>query len=283
MPAAIGVSRTCAATHVRRRCALLATGLLAALWGMADAAAAGPDESAAPPAPDSRWPELLAAQYTFIEQWQSALTSPYQGHLSLHPEGDQQPSHTIGFYSGWAPLTWGQLYFDLEKFMGAGVSGATGLGGLTNGDVIREGTSGLKKEFYIARLYARFMFAFGEESAHVERGQDQVAGTEAAHRVELKIGRLSVADDFDHIRYAGSTRTQWTAVTRSARASTSSSRSPMRAVRVSFCGSDGTMPAPRISHSRRSTGWRPFGGQLAGTHWRRSEDCVGVGLVTEGS
>ena len=190
----------------------LLIGLLAALpWVSATGAAPGEEASAAPalPAPDSRWPQLLGAQYTFIEQWQSDLTSPYQGHLSLHPEGDQQPSHTIGFYSGWAPLTWGQLYFDLEKFMGAGVSGATGLGGLTNGDVIREGASGLKKEFYIARLYARFMFALGEESAHVERGQDQIAGTEATHRVELKVGRLSVADDFDRNRYAGSARTQF--------------------------------------------------------------------------
>jgi hypothetical protein len=195
-----------------KRGGLLLLGLLAALpWVSATAAAPGEEAPAAPalPAPDSRWPQLLGAQYTFIEQWQSDLTSPYQGHLSLHPEGDQQPSHTIGFYSGWAPITWGQLYFDLEKFMGAGVSGATGLGGLTNGDVIREGASGLKKEFYIARLYARFMFALGEESAHVERGQDQVAGTEAAHRVELKVGRLSVADDFDRNRYAGSARTQF--------------------------------------------------------------------------
>ena len=45
--------------------------------------------------------------------------------------------------------------------MGAGVSGATGLGGLTNGDVIRSGTVGLKKEFYIARLSARFMVPLG--------------------------------------------------------------------------------------------------------------------------
>ena len=82
---------------------------------------------ASEPGPDSRWPQLLAAQYTYVEQWQSALTSPYQGKLSLHPEGDHQPTHTIGFYSGWAPLDWSQLYFDVEKFMGAGVSGATGL------------------------------------------------------------------------------------------------------------------------------------------------------------
>jgi len=148
-------------------------------------------------------------QYTYVEQWQTALTSPYQGKLSLHPEGDQQPTHTIGFYSGWAPLDWVQLYLDVEKFMGAGVSGATGLGGLTNGDVIRSGTVGLKKEFYIARLYARFMVPLGSDTDHVARGQDQIAGAEATRRVEFKAGWLSVSDDFDHNRYGGSTRTQF--------------------------------------------------------------------------
>jgi high affinity Mn2+ porin len=162
-----------------------------------------------PPGPDSHWPQLLGVQYTFIEQWQSALNSPYQGVHSLLPGGDQQPTHTIGGYSGWAPVSWAQLYFDVEKFMGAGVSGATGLGGLTNGDVIRSGTVGLKKEFYIARLYARFMVPLGGATAHLARGQDQLPGFEATHRLEFKAGWLSTADDFDHNRYGGSTRTQF--------------------------------------------------------------------------
>ena len=111
--------------------------------------------AAADPEPDSRWPQLLGAQYTYVLQHQDALDAPYSGRLSLQPDGDTQPTHTLGGYLGWAPVGWGQLYFDTEKFMGAGVSGATGLGGLTNGDVVREGANDLKKTFYIARLYAR--------------------------------------------------------------------------------------------------------------------------------
>ena len=152
---------------------------------------------------------LLGAQYTFVIQNQSALTSPYQGPLSLHPDGDTQATHTLGIYLGWAPLDWAQLYLDTEKFMGAGVSGATGLGGLTNGDVVREGASGLKKEFYIARSYLRLMWPLGSSVTAVERTQDQIPGTEAATRLELKIGRVAVNDDFDKNRYAGSTRTQF--------------------------------------------------------------------------
>ena len=202
---------------------LCAAGLLAACAAPAaladsptDAATAGPGEpaasaavAAAAPAPASYLPLLVGAQYTFIEQKQSALLSPYQGPLSLHPDGDRQGTHTMGLYTGWAPVDWGQLYFDSEKFMGAGVSGSTGLAGLTNGDVIRQGVVGLKKEFYIARLYARFMLPLGADSAAVARAQDQIPGVEASTRLELKAGRFAVSDDFDKNRYAGAARTQF--------------------------------------------------------------------------
>ncbi|HEY6926527.1 MAG TPA: hypothetical protein VI653_23790, partial [Steroidobacteraceae bacterium] len=127
--------------------------------------------AAATATPDSYWPMLLGAQYTYVLQHQDALDAPYSGPLSLKPESDTQPTHTMGAYLGWAPLRWGQLYFDAEKFMGAGVSGATGLGGLTNGDVVREGATSLPKTFYIARVFVRFMIPLGSEVTAVERGQ----------------------------------------------------------------------------------------------------------------
>src|SRR5579864_5645164 len=188
---------------------------LLALLAMLQAAAARAEDAAAAPdpgatlGPASRWPLLLGAQYTFLEQQQSSLDSPYSGVHSLRADGDRQPTNTMGVYGGWAPFDWGQVYFDTEKFMGAGVSNATGLGGLTNGDVVRAGVPGLKKEFYIARLYARFMLPLGSDGASVERAPDQVPGVEATRRLEFKGGWLSASDDFDHNRYAGSTRTQF--------------------------------------------------------------------------
>jgi high affinity Mn2+ porin len=194
-------------------------------WGcwvvvvLSSAAAATPvaaDEALAPsagataaPGADSYRPALLAAQYTYVLQHQTALDAPYSGRLSLLAQGDTQPTNTIGFYGGWAVASWAQLYLDTEKFMGAGVSGATGLGGLTNGDVVREGAVGLKKTFYIARAYVRLMWPLGNMVAHVARGQDQIAGNEATTRVEFKAGLMAVTDDFDHNRYAGATRTQF--------------------------------------------------------------------------
>lgn len=92
--------------------------------------------------------------------------------------------------------------------MGEGVSGATGLGGFSNGNVIPPGY-GLNKQFYIARLYARFMLPLGSQVTAVDRGQDQIGGTEAATRLEVKVGHLAAPDDFDQNRYANSPRTQF--------------------------------------------------------------------------
>ena len=192
-------------------------GLLVLLVGCQCGARAQAPEDSTPPGPppgqeaepESYWPALLAAQYTYVLQHQTALDSPYAGRLSLLASGDTEATHTIGFYGGWGVARWMQLYLDTEKFMGAGVSGATGLGGLTNGDVVREGVAGLKKTFYIARAFVRFTYPLGTSVTHVERAQDQIAGYEASTRLEFKAGRMAVNDDFDHNRYAGATRTQF--------------------------------------------------------------------------
>jgi high affinity Mn2+ porin len=180
---------------------------------LAPAQSAPDDTQTAPPetslGPTSHLPQVVGAQYTFILQNQSSLLSPYASLLSLDPNGDTQPTNTLGIYLGWAPLNWLQAYVDVEKFMGSGVSNATGLAGLTNGDVVREGAAGLKKEFYIARDFLRFMWPLGDAVSAVQRAKDQIGGGEASTRLELKVGRMAANDDFDQNRYAGDPRTEF--------------------------------------------------------------------------
>jgi len=182
---------------------------LIASAAVSNALACDPKLDTAEACPDTSWPTLVGAQYTFVRQHQSRLDSPYQGRLSLDPNGDTEQTHTVGFYFGWAPTSWAQAYFDVEKFMGAGVSGSVGLAGLTNGDVVREGAAGLPKVFYIARQYVRFMLPLAPGATHVDAAQDQLGGNEADTRLELKFGAVAASDDFDHNRYASSTRTQF--------------------------------------------------------------------------
>lgn len=154
-------------------------------------------------------PQWLGAQYTFVDQNQSRVHSPYSGPLSLGPNDSTARSHTFGAYFGVQLPARLQFYLDVEMFKGEGVSGATGLGGLTNGDIIRSGVANLGKRPYIARSYLRWTLPLGDETDPVARAQDQLPGAEATQRVDIKLGLMAVNDDFDKNRYAGSTRTQF--------------------------------------------------------------------------
>ena len=154
-------------------------------------------------------PQWLGAQYTLVDQHQASLHSPYSGPLSLRARGDTERSHTFGVYFGVALPAHLQFYFDVEMFKGEAVSGATGLGGVANGDVVHSGGGTLSKTAYVARRYLRWTLPLGDERAAVTRGQDQLPGAEAARHVEIKIGKMAVSDDFDKNRYADAARTQF--------------------------------------------------------------------------
>ena len=177
----------------------------------ADATAANASPATKKPdaTPTLHWPALLGTQYTWVRQHQASLMAPYSGALSLYPTGDIAATHTVGAYFGWQITDRLQAYFDMEKFMGSGVSGSTGLAGLTNGDVVRQGAGNLKKRPYVARRYLRYVVPLSSETADVEAAQDQIAGKEATTRLEFKIGTMAVSDDFDRNRYANATRSQF--------------------------------------------------------------------------
>jgi high affinity Mn2+ porin len=154
-------------------------------------------------------PQLVSAQYTGVDQHQYAVRSPYAGPLSLHPTDDTERSHTFGGYFGVQLPAHFQFYADIEKFDGEGVSGATGLGGLTNGDVVRSGASTLKKRPYFARRFIRYELPLSDATHAIDRGQDQLPGNEHDRRLEFKLGKMAANDDFDKNRYSNSTRTQF--------------------------------------------------------------------------
>jgi high affinity Mn2+ porin len=184
---------------VQRYLAVIASTLIASVW-TGDAAA---DEV------NYFVPQLLGAQYTFITQIQNSLHSPYAGPLSLEPGGDHARSHTFGAYFG-VPLT-SRLaaYVDVEMFRGEGISHSTGLGGLTNGDVIRGGGGSLGRGAYVARAFLTYDIPLGDETTTVKRKLDQLPGEQANDRLSFKLGLMAVNDDFDQSRYANSTRTQF--------------------------------------------------------------------------
>jgi hypothetical protein len=155
------------------------------------------------------FPRLVGAQFTYIWQDMPPFNSPYEGKLSLDPHGDNEGTHTYGLYFGSRMNDWLQLYTDFEMARGSGVSHAYGLAGLTDGDVIRQGSVDLGQGPYLARVYARFLIPLGPGRDTVERGQDQVPGVEPTTRIEIKAGKVALNDDLDQNRYANSTRYQF--------------------------------------------------------------------------
>lgn len=155
-------------------------------------------------------PQLLGAQGTFIIQRLLPFSAPYSGPLSLVTGGDVHSTRTLGAYFGLGLTPRLQVYLDLENFTGNAVSRATGMGGLTNADVIRQGSGDLGQGPYVARRYLRYLVPLGGDApVRAERGQDQLPGLEPASRLEFKAGTFAVGDDFDRNRYANTARTQF--------------------------------------------------------------------------
>src|SRR5262245_54403603 len=95
------------------------------------------------------WPQFLGAQVTVIPQYLFPFHSPYAGPNSLIATGDTQVTHTYGSYFGAQVVPNLQGYVDVEMARGGAVGAAIGLGGLTNGDVIRQGGVELGKGPYV--------------------------------------------------------------------------------------------------------------------------------------
>lgn len=156
-------------------------------------------------------PKVLGLQFNGIYQNVPGFRSPYAGDHSFRVDGGRghNITHIYGVYLGSQLASTLQAYVDIEMAKGSGVSKGQGLGGYTNGDVIRVGSVDLGTGPYVARAYLRYFYPLSNDMADVERGQDQLPGKEPASRFEVKAGKVSVADDFDLNRYANNTRTQF--------------------------------------------------------------------------
>ena len=171
-------------------------------------AASLPARAADTAAPPLFMPQLLGAQMTYAGQDLGPLRSPYAGPLSLRAGGDKAVTRTYGVYLGMHLPAHLAFYLDTELFRGRGINDGTGLAGYVNGDAVRAGAGG-RQIPYIARAYLDWNLPLGDATTPTAAAQDQLPGAVAAARVELKLGRLSVADDFDKNRYANDTRRQF--------------------------------------------------------------------------
>ena len=134
----------------------------------------------------------VRGQATYVWQRKSAFDAPYTGPHSLRPERERSYSFTGTLSFGMRPWRDGELYFDPEIAQGVPLSGLTGLGGFTNGEIAR--TSGQSPKLYRARAFLRQTWGFGGGSERVDAEMNQLAGTADRRRVVLTAGNLAVLD-----------------------------------------------------------------------------------------
>jgi high affinity Mn2+ porin len=154
-------------------------------------------------------PEETSAKFqaTYVWQRKSPFDAPYTGPHSLSP--DREKSYSLTATAALGIRTWrgGEVYFDPEVTQGVPLSGLTGLGGFTNGEIAR--TSGPSPTFYRARLFARQTWGFGGGSEKMESDANQLAGSVDRRRLVLTVGNLSVLDIFDDNSFSHDPRTQF--------------------------------------------------------------------------
>jgi len=154
-------------------------------------------------------PEETSAKFqaTYVWQGKSPFGARYSGPHSLSPDREKSYSFTATAAFGTRAWRGGELYFNPEVAQGVPLSGLTGLGGFTNGEIAR--TSGPTPSFYRARLFARQTWGFGGGSEKVESDANQLAGSVERRRLILTAGNLSVQDIFDDNSFSHDPRTQF--------------------------------------------------------------------------
>jgi len=152
-----------------------------------------------------RW--WISGQANWISQWHPAFHSPYQGVNSLSPEAQDATSRVLTLFTGLRVTSTTEFLCDVQETAGHGIGEALGLAGATNLDVVRNPT--LSKAPYVARLMWHQIIPLSGEKNASTRTPLSLFSTLPVRRLELRFGKLSMADFFDLNRYGADTGFQF--------------------------------------------------------------------------
>jgi len=165
-------------------------------------ASPAPDSSASPGDPlltmfpHPEWDRLwLSGQANFISQWHPAFHSPYQGKNSLTPDAQDATSRVLTLYTGLRLSNSTEFLCDVQETGGHGLSEALGVAGFFNLDVVRNPNLGAAP--YVARLMWHQIIPLGHETIVSERNPFSLFRQLPKRRLELRFGKMSLADFFD--------------------------------------------------------------------------------------
>ena len=137
----------------------------------------------------------ISGQINLIAQFHGRFRSSYAGINSLRAEPEHALSRVWTLYTGARVTRHVQLLLDVESAGGHGLSDALGLAGFTNLDVVRNPSLGSTP--YIARAMAAWTIPLSNDESDVTPNPLSLDSRVPVNRIDVRAGKLSMADFFD--------------------------------------------------------------------------------------
>ena len=159
----------------------------------------------------TRW--WISGQINAVFQAHPDFHALYSGPNSLSARAEHATSRVLTLYTGYQLSKHTEALFDVESAGGRGISDALGMAGFTNVDVVRNPSLGSAP--YVARAMLHQVFALGGKDEDSERAPLSILTEVPERRLELRAGKMSLADYFDVNSVGSDSHLQflnWTAV-----------------------------------------------------------------------
>jgi hypothetical protein len=137
----------------------------------------------------------LSGQVNFISQWHPGFHSPYSGPNSLTAQAQDATSRVVTLFTGIRLSGTTELLCDVQETGGNAIGAALGVAGFPNLDVVRNPS--ISKAPYIARLMWHQIIPLGRKTALADRTPLSLFPQLPERRLEIRFGKLSLADFFD--------------------------------------------------------------------------------------
>jgi hypothetical protein len=141
-------------------------------------------------------PWWISAQINLVFQAHPGFHAPYSGPNSLKPYGENATSRVLTLFTGLELTHTTEVEVDVEETGWKGISGALGLAGFTNLDVVRNPDIGAAP--YLARLMVRQILPLSHKKVEADRDPFRLATELPERRLEFRAGKFSAVDFFDN-------------------------------------------------------------------------------------
>jgi len=147
------------------------------------------------------------AQTTAIWQYKPGFSAPYSGPNSLQTKEEQGTSVTSTLFAGARLWKNAEFYINPELAGGEGISKVLGIADATNGETFRVGNP--KPVIYLGRMFIKQRFALTDKMVYEESDANQLAGYTPEKYIQVLVGKICLADEFDQNSYSHDPRTQF--------------------------------------------------------------------------